>query len=227
MSDEIDINSVDLARTLNLHQEEEQIFAEYSEPFRPHEYRQVFYGTGKVDALFPEGFFESAMILLKGITTREFRQGIEGVAAVFLCRHYLELALKYTLFHSRWLKESNVNAVPADVTPVGKGHNLQWLWGNLIADLKAKPHVVPKGLDLDFVGAFVKEFHAVDQDNWRFRYPGEQLPVERSSNEKLTIDFDALLVNLQHTYDVLGMLDTCLIETFGQNDDWEVILRSF
>ena len=95
MSGEIDINKIDLSQGVEVDdsQLEERIFAKYNERFQPHEYQQVFYapvsGEGRIDALFPEGFFESAKLLLKGVTTGELRQGIEGVAAVFLCRHYL------------------------------------------------------------------------------------------------------------------------------------------
>jgi hypothetical protein len=61
--------------------EEERIINEYNERFQPHEYRQVFYPPaseeGRVDALFPEGFFGSSKLLLKGVTTGALRQGIE------------------------------------------------------------------------------------------------------------------------------------------------------
>jgi hypothetical protein len=203
--------------------EEAQIIAEYNERFQPHEYRQVFYppvsGEGRIDALFPEGFFESAKLLLKGVTSGELRQGIEGVVGVFLTRHFLELALKYTLFHSRWLEDKTHNA--ADVAPVRHSHDLLKLWDTLTAELKAKPTVVPKGLDLDFVAKFVKELHACDPKNWRFRYPGQQIPVTHSSHETLGIDFDSLLFNVQRTHDVLNTLDTDLIETHGENEEWQ------
>jgi hypothetical protein len=232
MGEEIGINTIDLSQVEldpSPREEQERFFDKYNERFQPHEYRPVFQPplTGKVDALFPDGFFESAKLLLEGIKTGELRQGIEGVAAVFLCRHYLELALKYTLFHSRWLKGSCGNAVTAHVDPVGKSHDLKMLWETLTAELKAKPSVVPSGLDLNFVGAFVKEFHAVDQDNTRFRYTGKQLPVQPSSNETLTIDFDSLLFNLQLTYDVLHTLDSYFMNTFGENEEWEAIQESW
>jgi hypothetical protein len=203
--------------------EEEEVTAEYNERFKPHPYRQVFYppvsGEGRVDALFAEGYFESARLLLKGLTTGELREGIEGVVAVFLSRHSLELALKYTLFHSRWLKDEKHNA--DDVAPVGRSHDLNKLWGTLTAEIKTKPTVVPKGLDLEFVAEFVKEFHTCDPMNWRFRYPGKQLPVTHSSHENLGIDFDSMLFNLQRALDVLNTLDTYLIETYGQNEEWQ------
>jgi hypothetical protein len=211
------------AGTWDSESEEERIMAEYNERFQPHEYRNVFYppvsGEGRIDALFMEGFFESAKLLLKGVTTGELREGIEGVAAVFLSRHYLELALKYTLFHSRWLRDETHNAT--DVKPVGRGHNLHDLWENLTAELKTKPTAVPKGLDMDFVAKFVEEFHDCDPANWRFRYAGKQLPVVHSSHEALGIDFDSLLFNLQRAYDVLDTLDKHLVNTYGENQEWQ------
>jgi hypothetical protein len=201
---------------------------------RAWEYQRVFYptpsGEGRVDPLFAEGFFRSAELLLKGVISGELRDGIEGVAAVFLCRHYLELAIKYTLFRSRWLKTGEHNAADSDIKPVGKGHDLQRLWNTLSTELESEnkgPNIVPKGLDLAFVAEFVKEFHAVDKQNERFRYPGQQLAVEHSSHETLTINFTALLFNLQHTHIVLDNLDMYLIETHGQNEEWEAIRNSW
>jgi hypothetical protein len=205
--------------------EEQRLFAEYAQLFQPREYRQVFYppdsGRWKVDALFPDGFFESARVLLEGVTSRSLHEGIEGIAAVFLCRHYLELALKYTLFHSRWLEDETHNA-GGEVEPVRKGHNLQDLWKKLRAELDDRvPSIVATGYDLDFVAKFVKEFQDVDERNIRFRYPGDQLPVECSPHEILHIDFQSLLLNLKRVHDTLDLLDRHLIEQYGQNREWQ------
>lgn len=179
-----------------------------------------------MDASFPQSFFQSAKFLLTGVVNGTLREGIEGVAAVFLARHYLELALKYTLFHSRWLKDETHNAT--DVQPVVRGHDLQKLWDMLTKELKSKPTVVPKGLDLDFVARFIEEFHAYDPYNWRFRYPGTQIAVadssqhsDRPQREALGIGFASLLSNLHHANDLLDTLDTYLIETYGENEDWQ------
>lgn len=131
------------------------------------------------------------------------------------------------MFHSRWLKDSGHNAAATDVAPVGKSHDLQKLWNTLAGELKNKPNVVPKGLDLAFVSGFVEEFHAVDQHGWRFRYPAAQLPARPSSHDALNIDFDSLLFNLQRTYDVLDTLDCHLIEIFGENEEWEATRNSW
>jgi hypothetical protein len=202
--------------------EEEKIIAEYNERFRPHVYRQVFFpppSEWKIGASFPQSFFEAAKFLLTGITDGNLREGIEGIPAVFLARHYLELALKYTLFHSRWLEDETHNAV--EVEPVKRGHNLQATWNRLLDELKVKTTDAPKELDLDFVAKFIEEFHRYDPANWRFRYPTEQIAVGSSPQNTLGIDFPALLFNLQRAHDVLDTLDSYLIDTYGENEDWE------
>jgi len=180
----------------------------------------------QVDADFPEGFFESAVVLLEGIASGPLHEAIEGIAAIFLSRHYLELALKYTLFHSRWLKDELHNANNS-VEPVGRSHNLQELWAKLSTELESRvPSILRTGYDLQFVAEFVREFHEIDQHNTRFRYPGKQLPVKCSSQETLRIDFKTLLLNLKRVHDTLGALDTHLIEQHGSNEEWQAFINS-
>jgi hypothetical protein len=210
--------------------EEQRMLAEYSERFQPRAYSQVFYppksGEWKVDADFPDGFFESAKVILEGITGRSLHEGIEGVAAVFLCRHYLELALKYTLYHSRWLNDETHNAGD-DVEPVCHGHDLQKWWDKLNAELRRRvPSILATGFDLDFVAEFVKEFQEVDKHNTRFRYPGKQLPVVPPTHGTLHIDFETLLLTLKRVHDILDTLDMHLIERHGENEEWQAYLDS-
>lgn len=215
-------------------QQEQDIFAKYNKRFRPQEYQQVFYapqsGHWRIDASYLDGFFESAKLLVQGVRDGRLQEGIEGVAAVFLCRHYLELAIKYALFHSRWLKSSGTNASASDIAPVGKGHDLQKLWDTLTTELNAKQGIDLNGLDLPFVGEFVREFHAIDKSNWRFRYPGEQLPAEvpaEAMDEYLRVDYKALLGNLERAHDVLSTLDSYFLNTHGDNEEWEAIQGSW
>jgi HEPN domain-containing protein len=211
--------------------EEEQMIAEYNQRFQPSAYRQVFYppasGTWTIDGSFPEGFFESAKLLLRGVVEGRLNQELEGLAAIFLSRHYLELAVKYVLLHSRWLADASRNASGAiDVIP--NTHDLQRLWNTLGEEVKAKPGIAPKGLDLAFVESFVKEFNAYDPKNWRSRYPAEQIPpVSPPSHESIGIDFAVLLYDLQKAFDVLSTLDGYLIETHGENKEWKHIQDSW
>jgi hypothetical protein len=210
--------------------EEKALQDKYNERFQSLPYRQVFYppaGAWNIDGLFPEAYYESAMVLLRGISeNREFYEGVHGVAAVFLCRHCLELLLKYTLYHSRWLRDRRTNADAGEIQPVGKDrHQLVPLWDTLKGELTKKG--LTHNLDLAFVERFVKEFDHVDSRGMRFRYPGDQLPVLCKSDDSLRIDFAALSFDLKHVYDVLGTLDNLLIELHGENEEWESEMRSW
>jgi hypothetical protein len=164
-------------------------------------------------------------VLLEGIVTGLLHRDIEGVAAVFLSRHYLELAIKYALFHSRWLTDEMHNAADDEVDHVAKSHNLEGLWRTLAAELNKRVPNLPGTLDLEFVAEFVKEFHVIDPNNDRFRYPGDRLEVgiqtAPAERHRLGIDFSTLLSNLDRVHDVLGTLDTLLVEQYGQNEEWE------
>jgi hypothetical protein len=205
--------------------EEQRMIDEYNQQFRPEPYRQIFYSPSsegwRVDASFPDGFFQAANVLLAGIIDGTLREGIEGIPAVFLSRHYLELALKYALFHSRWLADERHNA-PA-VEPIPPGHSLKHYWDKLTSELKAKAIAAPKGLDLQFVHKMVLEFEQYDPSNWRFRYPAKQIAVASGPTEffSIGIDFAALRFNLQRAHDVLETLDFYLLNTYGENEDWE------
>jgi hypothetical protein len=218
-----------------LKKEEAAIIAEYNERYEPRPYRQVFYppakGNWEVDGLYVDSFFEAAMLRLEGIVAGRLMPGIHGVAAVFLCRHYLELEIKFTLFHSRWLKHEDENATESEIKAVGKTHKLQPYWDLLIKELGERtPSALATGLDLDFVGAFVAEFHGIDEHGWRFRYPHETIGVASRTERPagtLGIDYESLLFNLKRAHDVLDTLDGRLIEQHGQNAEWESEMNSF
>lgn len=216
-------------------QEQEEILRACNDAFRPHTYFKVFHlpssgADWKVDAAFLDGFFESATLLLQRVISGEMLES-RGIAAVFLCRHYLELAIKYALFHSRWLKDDNTNANDADVMSVKTTHNLQELWDTFRKELKDRlPEVLKVGYDLDFVGKFVAEFHNVDSGNWRFRYPTKQLAIATAgeiqmNTDALGIDFETLLFDLQHVEQVLRDLDARLVNTYGLNEEWQSELK--
>jgi len=211
-----------------LERDDDQIIDEYNARFKEVPYRQVFYepsgGKGEVDG-FPEGYFESAEMILEGVVCGRLPDGIYGVPAVFLARHGLELNLKYTLYHSRWLKNERTNA--HEVEPVPKGHELKPLWEKLLAEISRRTPTIPDGLDLKFVGEFIAEFHEADRKGMRFRYPGEQIPVVASSHGTLGIDFGALLFNVKRAREVLNTLDSALINQYGENQDWENEVRSW
>lgn len=213
--------------------EEAKIISEYAERYKPHPYHPVFFppvgGDWKVEALYVDGFFEAAKHLLEGIVAGRLPEGLHGVAAVYLCRHYLELKIKYTIFHSRWLKEERENALPDEVAPLKEDHNLQGAWNTLVRELKIKmPSILGSGLDLQFVSEFVAEFHRIDARGWRFRYPQEHIAVAQPCDpqkESLRISFEALLFDVTRVRDILDTLDGHLVEQYGENDEWQSILN--
>jgi len=224
-------NYDDLARR------EEEIIAEHSALYKPCPYLRVFYpprnGRWRVDSDFEEGYYESAKSLLAGVVEGNLREGVEGPVAVFLSRHYLELAIKYALFHSRWLKqrapdEPSRNTHDNEVEAVEPEHNLRCLWAILWLELnKRAPDLIATRLDLGFLESFVNEFHQIDKSGTRFRYP-KKLAVA-SANEaraaSLGIRFEALLHDLQRAHGILNALDSHLVVQYGLNQDWEAELN--
>ncbi len=215
-----------------LRREEMRILEEFSDRYSARPYRRIFYvpsGDSRIEGLFENSFYRSARTLLQAVLDGKL-QPAEGIAAVFLCRHYLELALKFALFHSRWLSSENRNTSNEEIEAVKHGHNLEGLWQKLKRELSTRvPSILKTGLDLDFVGQMVKEFNHIDRDNWRFRYPVEEIAVNSrpaSVSLPVGIDFEALLADLEHAHGVLEGLDSYLIETHGANEEWESILDS-
>src|SRR6266568_1203845 len=213
--------------------EEAKIIAEYAERYEPRPYRRVFFppasGDWKVDALYVDSFFEAAKHLLEGIVADRLSEGLHGVAAVYLCRHYLELEIKYTLFHSRWPKRETENAANDEIAPLKEDHNLQKAWDTLVRELKGKvPSLWESGLDLNFVSEFIAEFHRIDAGGLRFRYPQKHIaiaPPNAPHKDTLGISFNALFYNLTRARDVLDTLDGCLVDQYGENEEWQSILN--
>ena len=211
-----------------LGQIEQQMIDDFNRRYRSLEYQRVFYTDGpewKLEASFVDSFYRSAKFLLEGVLDGKLSEA-DGVAAVFLCRHYLELALKYILFHSRWLKDETTNASNEGIEAIKNDHDLADKWNGIATELKSRtPSICKQGLDIEFVGHFVREFHQVDATNWRFRYPTKTIKVtsRRAGLPSLGIDFEALLYDLEHAHEVLEGLDSYLVETHGQNEEWESI----
>jgi hypothetical protein len=225
---------------------ETEILAEYNERYRARPYRTVFFrpaiGRWKVDVNYVDSFFESAKFLLEVIvagelpeyrlsTTGVLPETAYGVVAVYLCRHYLELEIKYTLFHSRWLKHEHTNAADPEIDAVDNIHTLHDLWEKMVQELKARaPSIFDSGLDLKFVAAFVADFHRVDKEGWRFRYPRKRIAIvspEEPPADVLGIDYASLLFNLKRAHDVLDTLDGRLVDQHGENEDWQSQLEDF
>jgi hypothetical protein len=187
-----------------------------------------------IDASWEEGYFRAAQLVVEGVLDGRRRPAIEGIAGVYLYRHYLELQLKFIVFHARWLKDSQTNATNEEIEDVKKTHSLGTLWALAKADCPAKlGREAWDSFDIAFVDACIAEFDAVDPNPGdRFRYHGKKFGVAASAAASpvvnhLWIGFETLQRNMTHVRDVLSAIDTFLFETHGQNDEWKDILNSF
>ena len=100
-------------------------------------------------------------------------------------------------------------------------HNLAELW-NLVVN-EAKPKIAARdwdSYDIDFVEKCITEFHERDEKGFALRYHGE-------GGEHFDFDFAYIGTAMEHVYQVLEGLTVYLIETHGQNEEWQEILNSY
>jgi hypothetical protein len=57
----------------------------------------------RIDASWRDAYFYASKEVIQGVVEEVLMPAIHGVAGVFMFRHYMELAMKYTVFHARWL----------------------------------------------------------------------------------------------------------------------------
>jgi hypothetical protein len=170
---------------------------------------------------FKESFYRASEIIIGNLAQDRGFPEIEGIAAVFLFRHYLELALKSIILNGRWLVTPDQNATRDRVQAVRNTHDLMELWRMVLADGKPKiAQGVWDSYDIPFVENCIAEFHARDQKGFAFRYP-------RQGGEKYDFDFGYFRAAVEHVRQVLENMDTYLIESYGENKDWEDIQSSY
>ena|SRR6266853_973801 len=190
--------------------------------FEHWEYKPIIYKSEHKQSWrsMTESFYRASEFLVKAVVGREANEDIEGVAAVFLFRHYLELVLKGIVLHGRWIKPTGENATRDEVQKVKNIHELTLLWQWVLED--AKPKIDPEhweNYDTGFVEHCVAEFDAVHQKGFAFRYSG-------LGGEFCLFDFPTLLKQMEHIQQVLGGIETYLIETYAQNEKYEAYLES-
>ena len=192
-------------------------------------YAQIFFNPdGCTGPGFADDYYEAARVIIERIAEGRTLAEREGTPALFLCRHYLELALKGVLFHSRWLERETKN-VPRD-GPVAWpfGHNLIALWNEIKQQFPVKTsHKLWDALDTEFVERCVADFHEIDPNGERFRYRLEKKSIPRDPLSLLAVSWPFLLQTTEHVHDVLGAMETYLIETYGENADWEAEMNSW
>jgi hypothetical protein len=186
-------------------------------------YKRIFFETENTRTWLcvREGFYEASRELVAGLAVGKYREDIEGVAAIYLFRHYLELSLKRIILQGRWLESSDKNARPEDVKELEREHSLRKLWEMVEDDAMPKFAAGDwKNFDIQFAKKCVYEFHKRDPRGVAFRYKG-------CGAENYLVSFQQLSASMDHVHQVLDGIDTWLVETYGQNEEWQEILNSY
>lgn len=188
-------------------------------------YRPMFYlptGDFKIAAIWDVAYLETAEYVLNGVLKRDLNRQVHGVAGVFLFRHYVELELKYILFHSRWLKDKDTNAAKEEIAKIDQIHFLDKLWKQVKDETPKKlGEDTWKTFDIAFIDEVVRDLNKVDPGSFGFRYNGKLFGEVDLKAEELKIDYEAILGQLRHVYYVLHSIKVYLIETHGMNADWQ------
>lgn len=187
------------------------------------EYRQLIFfpeGQEKTWLSVGQSFYRASKHLVEGVVKGPLREDIEGQAALFLFRHYLEVTLKEIVVARRYLTTGG-GLAKAEVGQIKKTHKLGELWSDVLRDAKPKmPKDAPwEGYDWRFAERCILEFDAADKRGFAFRY-------DKEGGEGAHVDFDRLCVAMGHVHQVLDAILTVLIETQGGILDWLDELRS-
>jgi hypothetical protein len=104
-------------------------------------YEPIFYPKTYVMSLqdHAESFYAASLKLIHGVAKGELDEDTEGIAALFLARHFLELALKSVLAAGRSLTVGGRYNDDAP-KPIERIHPLQKLWKLILRDAKPKFH---------------------------------------------------------------------------------------
>jgi hypothetical protein len=182
-------------------------------------YKRIIYiGEEKSWVDLGTSFYWASHHLIKNVVDGSLREDIEGIAAVHLFRHYLELALKQIIFRGRYLKSEDVLANTSEIKKVANIHDLNTLWGWVLKD--AKPKMASwDGFDIDFVEQCIVEFDSVDKKGFAFRYEGQ-------GGERCYFSFQVMLISMEHLWQVLEGIVSYLVETYHQNLEYLDHLRS-
>jgi hypothetical protein len=191
-------------------------------------YQPVFGNPNGTLSGFREDYYLAARAIGERITEGKMLGETEGIAALFLFRHYLELALKTIIFGLRRLETRRKNVPRTESVQQASGHNLGALW----AEIK-KHHPLKMGqkdwnaLDTAFLDQCIYEFARIDPSSERFRYPLERKGPSRDRLTPLAVAWDRIPRIIEHAHDVLETMDTRLVETYAQNEEWEAEMNSW
>lgn len=181
------------------------------------EYPQVFFLREDQDQTWismSDSFYRAAKYLIANVVRGSLFEDIEGRAALFLSRHYLELVLKRIVLAGRYLSKDG-GLTKEEIEPVANIHDLTVLCKWALIDAKPKmPKTDPwEDFDWEFAEKCITEFANADPKGFAFRYHGQ-------GGEKAFVNYVALEFVLDHTHSVLETMLTVLIETRGEILDW-------
>lgn len=191
------------------------------------DYKAVFSNhEGDIDASPQLDFYAAAQAIVIRLVKRETLAEIEGMAALYLFRHYLELVLKNIVYNARAL-ESKDKRKPSSEVQWPTEHDLLKLWKEAKTEL---PKKLGKGmlrtLDYEYAGKCIEEFHSIDSSSERLRYGWSKKQAASDVLSLLRVDWDALSLAMLHVHDVLEAMDSYLDATHDQIAEWEAILDS-
>jgi hypothetical protein len=197
----------------------ESLLGDYT-AFQKWEYDKIFYPESHPKSWLDlaESFYRASLHLVEGVAEHRLNEDVEGIAAAFLFRHYLELALKNIILAGRFLTKDGQNAPRENAEPAW-GHKLSELWKLVLRDAKPKMESDWGGYDTEFAENCIAEFDAIDPKGMAFRYTGE-------GAESLRVHFGWLHAIMEHVHQVLEAIRVYLVEMHGQNADYESYLQS-
>lgn len=212
-------------------EEEDEILLELAEKsgFRKIPYRPIFYNPdGKIAPGLSDDYYEAARAITKRVLTGQTLGDTEGIAALFLFRHYLELTLKGVAYNLRWLISETENVPRTENVKWPEGHRLDILWQEIKGEFPKKMgRKLWHDFDTEFLEKCVSEFHSIDPFGERFRYRREKRSPRRDRLKTLIPSWPDLLMMMAHAHNVLGAMETYLMETYGQNEEWQDEMRSW
>lgn len=239
---------------------------------------QIFYSpNGKLRCAVLDSFYLVGRHTAERIVNGEALEDMEGAAALYMFRHYLELALKSIVYCLRRLKTSQQNLPEKDRRKVEPFHPLTQFWKEIKNDCPQKVgRKMWRAWDIVFVDKCIAEFDLVDPDGERFRYSTEkrygvilrmgdnfvevrcpkghkfQSGIDGSLESTVTftcsqcvdgknrgefkvrdplnplgISWTALLTAMEQTHNVLEAIDTYLVETYFENEEWQEEMNSW
>ena len=182
-------------------------------------YESVFHNpNGQMASWLMASYHVAAHSLVEIVVQGKSFTGFEGIAAVFLFRHYLELVLKSIAVNLGRLetKEKNLPKDKWREWPSNE-HKLAVLWDEVKTEFPKKMgQDWWESLDTKFIDKCVTEFHDIDPSSQRFRYPHER-KITRDELKHLGVSWSALLRTIDHSWDVLDNMDGDAEFVYNQN----------